>query len=907
MYIQKFIPTLKVTDPNNTAQTKIIDKQKDLETEIREYYKTLYASRENERTTTDIQDFLGNNIITKTLTHAQRDKMEGLLTMEEMTIYTKQIKNNKSPGSTGYTGNFYKFFYNSIKHRLLKSINYSRTVNTLSTPNRLGIITLIPKGSKDQQLLKNWRPLTLLTTYYKIISGCIANRIKPALDTLIHPNQKAYLKGRNIGEVTRNTIDIMHYAKENNLTGLLLLIDFEKAFDSISFNYIKDTLKHFQFGDDIIGWITLLLKNFTAVTTHAGNISTPFNIARGCRQGDPIARYLFILCIEILSIKLRNTDTIAGFKMGVHTHLLDLYADDITLYLLRHNDITQTENNIRNTLKVFEDFKSLSGLKLNLDKTNIAWFGKNPNQPSICTDIPIKWTKDFTLLGLHFDTELKTLKDNFDKGHEKIKTMLNRWCYRDLTPYGKITIIKTLGLSKLTHIATAIPVLHHEQTKALEQTFFNFLWGRTLTNNAVNKVAKSDTMIPEKLGGMGMVNIAKFWQSLQLTWLRKLTTSNSFWVKILGHELQKIGYHINHILYSSSTELLHISNNLTNPYWAEILKTAATAISLHPYSFPKDIQLAPLCHNPLFTDNNTHIPKTLFQNGLPRQLADIIDPHTNSIKTLQEINEDFNTELTPENYTTVTNAVRNGCNSLGIILQNTHPKTNPRHTQLTHLLALQHKGCNKYNIVLQKKTHLEYNPAQIEAKWHTELNTTFSIQTWDKHWRKIGQIKYNNKAKWIQYQILCHCLKTNSHLHHMIPHIQNTCPFCEKENTPDTISHCMYNCDYTKQLWLEFKTLIENSTTLMNTPNTHQTVNTVLFGIKDQPQSTPLNTLYLYTKQYIWNTRFRTGTKPNIAGLKHKLLKDIENIKHIYTIRNQDTIFDLEWGPLLLTLASAQG
>ena len=93
----------------------------------------------------------------------------------------------------------------------------------------------------------------------------------------------------------------------------------------------------------------------------------------------------------------------------------------------------------------------------------------------------------------------------------------------------------------------------------------------------------------------------------------------------------------------------------------------------------------------------------------------------------------------------------------------------------------------------------------------------------------------------------------------------------------------------------------------MNTPNTHPTVNTVLFGIKDQPQSTPLNILYLYTKQYIWNTRFRTGTKPNIAGLKYKLLKDIENIKHIYTIRNQDAIFDLEWGPLLLTLAPAQG
>ena len=66
----------------------------------------------------------------------------------------------------------------------------------------------------------------------------MAERIKPVLDTLINPDQKGFIAGRYIGEVVRTTYDIFEYAKENNVSGLLLLVDFEKAYDSISFSYI---------------------------------------------------------------------------------------------------------------------------------------------------------------------------------------------------------------------------------------------------------------------------------------------------------------------------------------------------------------------------------------------------------------------------------------------------------------------------------------------------------------------------------------------------------------------------------------------------------------------------------------------------------------------------------------------
>merc|ERR1712218_678225 len=106
--------------------------------------------------------------------------------MDEVTKYLKKCRNNAAPGSSGFTGDFYKFFWRDIKHFALNSINYSYEQGSLSVTQRLGIITLIPKGEKSKLYLKNWRPLTLLNTLYKLVSGCIAERIKPVLDTIIN-------------------------------------------------------------------------------------------------------------------------------------------------------------------------------------------------------------------------------------------------------------------------------------------------------------------------------------------------------------------------------------------------------------------------------------------------------------------------------------------------------------------------------------------------------------------------------------------------------------------------------------------------------------------------------------------------------------------------------------------------
>ena len=131
-----------------------------------------------------------------------------------------------------------KFFWNDIGTFLVRSINNGFTKEEMSVTQRQGVITCIPKEDKPKKYLKNWRLITLLNTAYKIASACIANRQKIVLPKIIHKDQTGFLKGRYIGENIRLLSDTLVYTEKEEIPGLLLLIDFEKAFDSISWSFM---------------------------------------------------------------------------------------------------------------------------------------------------------------------------------------------------------------------------------------------------------------------------------------------------------------------------------------------------------------------------------------------------------------------------------------------------------------------------------------------------------------------------------------------------------------------------------------------------------------------------------------------------------------------------------------------
>lgn len=125
----------------------------------------------------------------------------------------------------------------------------------------------------------------------------------------------------------------MAYTESEHLPGFLVWIDFEKVFDSISWSFIYKVLNYFGFGKNFIDWIKILNTNFKASVLQCGHLSKQISIERGCRQGDPIAPYLFLLCAEILSILIKQNNHIKGIFVNDKEHKISQYADDTLLTL----------------------------------------------------------------------------------------------------------------------------------------------------------------------------------------------------------------------------------------------------------------------------------------------------------------------------------------------------------------------------------------------------------------------------------------------------------------------------------------------------------------------------------------------------------------------------------------------
>ena len=116
-------------------------------------------------------------------------------------------KHGVAPGLSGFSREFYQHFSKDLIGFIMNYVKYTEEIGILSNNQRIGVITLLPKGQKDKKSLKNWRPITLLSTLHKIISGVIGNRFKKFLPSIIDQGQKGFVDGRQMSEVTRLLYD----------------------------------------------------------------------------------------------------------------------------------------------------------------------------------------------------------------------------------------------------------------------------------------------------------------------------------------------------------------------------------------------------------------------------------------------------------------------------------------------------------------------------------------------------------------------------------------------------------------------------------------------------------------------------------------------------------------------------
>ena len=246
------------------------------------------------------------------------------------------------------------------------------------------------------------------------------------------------------------------------------------------------------------------------------------------------------------------------------------------------------------------------------------------------------------------------------------------------------------------------------------------------------------------------------------------------------------------------------------------------------FSEPTMLMTFSTCNNKLFKINNEIIKIGIFNNFSP-QVCDFFEDNTHNFLSLDSFNTLHNTSLNLLLYNQLKSAILAGCRKLGIRINVSQAQCRPRYSSLLCIINKQTKGCKKYYNLLENKTVQHFNTSMQEKKWHKELNTIISVDTWNRYWQLCANIKYDNKTKWHQYQILRHSLKTHNIVSHFAAATTNTCPFCEDKNTPDTISHHIYNCKFSFNLWKSLKNYIEEIG-----GNDFFTKNNIIFGVKNE-------------------------------------------------------------------------
>ena len=269
---------------------------------------------------------------------------------------------NKSPWLDGLTSNFYKHFWDLFGNELADIYNYGFEHEILSVTQRRGVITLIFKKN-DRTKLKNWRPITLLTTDYKILTKALANRLKNVLPMIIHTDQTACVKGRTINDNASLLRDAIYYANETNKKLAIITVDQLKAFDRVDHGFLFKTLEKLGFGPQFIKWIKILYKQICSSVKVNGWLTAFIGLERGLRQGCPLSMPLYILTAEILALQIRANEQIQGLTLPDSKEQVKLSqcADDTTL-------LVANDRSINEVFKILALSEQASGAKIYVEK-----------------------------------------------------------------------------------------------------------------------------------------------------------------------------------------------------------------------------------------------------------------------------------------------------------------------------------------------------------------------------------------------------------------------------------------------------------------------------------------------------------------------------------------------------------
>ena len=470
------------------------------------------------------------------------------------------MSNNKTPGQDGIPVDFYKVFWTKLKDSFYGMAMKCYENTQLHATGRKGILNLIPKADKDTRLIKNLRPITLLNTDYKIIEKAVADKMMPALEEIIHHDQRGFMKSRRISVNIRKMLDIIHEADKKDLEAVVLSLDFVKCFDKCSFSILHGSLEFFGFGSIIRKWTEILYHDFSVKIQNNGHFSSEIPIHKGVHQGGCCSSVYFLVIAEILALCLRNNDQIEGITINQIRQLLNQFADDMDIFSLC------SEQSIRAIYSELEGFRRQSGFTVSYEKTTLYRIGSlRFSDAQLYNLSEYVWSnEDIKVLGVIIAHE-DVVEKNYEPMLDKVKKILKAWYNRGLSLIGKVQVVNTLIASLFVHKMMVLPTIPTRIVRNLENTIREFIW-----NGKKAKIAYKILQLPKKEGGLGLVDLQLKETALKATWPQILQREPEY-AQLVHHHLKAnvLGYNIwrCNILHQD-IPLIGIKNR----FWEQVLE-----------------------------------------------------------------------------------------------------------------------------------------------------------------------------------------------------------------------------------------------------------------------------------------------------------------------------------------------
>nr|GEU42376.1 RNA-directed DNA polymerase, eukaryota, reverse transcriptase zinc-binding domain protein [Tanacetum cinerariifolium] len=260
------------------------------------------------------------------------DVLESVASYDEIKKAIWDCGINKSHGPDCFIFEFFRRYWEIIDQDVVAAVLLFFYISSFSLGCNSSFIALISK-TQDAKMVKDFRPIILIGSMYKIIAKILANRFSLVILDLVSDVQSAFSSNRQILDGLFILNELLSWCKHKNIKAMIFKVDFEKAFDLVRWDFLDEVLHKFGFGDKWRSWIQGCLSSAMGSILVNGSPTSEFKFFKGLKQGDPLSPLFFILIMESFHVLFSNVLN-AGLYKGIRiddslclSHLF--YVDDV--------------------------------------------------------------------------------------------------------------------------------------------------------------------------------------------------------------------------------------------------------------------------------------------------------------------------------------------------------------------------------------------------------------------------------------------------------------------------------------------------------------------------------------------------------------------------------------------------